>query len=394
MIRLILASLLFLSTVFTIAAQDTSVYVQVSKFDPWQLNNETYGTASRYNIQATTNAACSSMPTVLDSKGIWNFTGEGFILRQTKKLTLKDTSVTLVDTTTIIVSTGKIKLVGGQIIDNVTLSKTSTGTSGGICNSCISTLRTRYEWKTPNFNEPIAWYETYSSGSFFTTQTSEECGHILFTTTNINGALSFGNADDSLLGGTVINVADSSLFDRTNTERALNSQYSSTYSTVCGEIDFLQPMTLNKIKVLAGEYNDYIGVDTLEVSNDGINYTSVTGISWKNGAWNEYQLNSPILCRYARLRSAITTGYAGEKHLAEVEYYGSKSTITSTLKKPVADVSIYPNPSEGIVHVKCSTPFNLLVSNIRGLNVHESSNKKEIDISTLSDGVYFFTINT
>ncbi len=56
------------------------------------------------------------------------------------------------------------------------------------------------------------------------------------------------------------------------------------------------------------------------------------------------------------------------------------------------DIQIYPNPITSIVHIQSPTTVNLRVSSIEGKPLIEKQNAKEINISSLPTGTYFFSI--
>jgi Secretion system C-terminal sorting domain len=78
--------------------------------------------------------------------------------------------------------------------------------------------------------------------------------------------------------------------------------------------------------------------------------------------------------------------------------------ITSTPKPNVQSVndksiSVYPNPSSGIVNISCSSTFNsIFIKDLTGRTIHSTTNKNHLlqttlDVSNLSDGVYLILVD-
>lgn len=64
--------------------------------------------------------------------------------------------------------------------------------------------------------------------------------------------------------------------------------------------------------------------------------------------------------------------------------------------KGVVDVMVYPNPANDIVHVKCASAITLEIYNMLGEKLSEeklSTGTNKIDISTFSNGTYFFKLS-
>src|SRR5690606_33611968 len=58
-----------------------------------------------------------------------------------------------------------------------------------------------------------------------------------------------------------------------------------------------------------------------------------------------------------------------------------------------ASISIYPNPTSGILTIQSNTDVHVTVKSIDGRILLTKNNAQTIDIAHLSDGMYFVTIN-
>ena len=62
----------------------------------------------------------------------------------------------------------------------------------------------------------------------------------------------------------------------------------------------------------------------------------------------------------------------------------------------LSDIDVYPNPTDGIVHIKCDSQGKLVIYNSNGneiLTIELTDSNTEIDISGLTSGLYLFKIS-
>ena len=59
-----------------------------------------------------------------------------------------------------------------------------------------------------------------------------------------------------------------------------------------------------------------------------------------------------------------------------------------------SDVTFYPNPVTDILKISCETDFVVKIRNIQGLQILQSENRNEIDLSCLDAGIYLIEIKT
>ncbi|MEL6866476.1 MAG: T9SS type A sorting domain-containing protein, partial [Bacteroidota bacterium] len=68
-------------------------------------------------------------------------------------------------------------------------------------------------------------------------------------------------------------------------------------------------------------------------------------------------------------------------------------TSTSTVPKLPFDISIYPNPTAGWLHVQMSGDYSIEIFNAVGQSLVYSSNRAEVlDLSPLPDGLYYLKV--
>lgn len=59
---------------------------------------------------------------------------------------------------------------------------------------------------------------------------------------------------------------------------------------------------------------------------------------------------------------------------------------TNTLSND--EITIFPNPAQGVVHIIASEPLRAVINAIDGRKIMDEANATEINIGTLSDGIY------
>ena len=65
-------------------------------------------------------------------------------------------------------------------------------------------------------------------------------------------------------------------------------------------------------------------------------------------------------------------------------------TAVAGLQK--ADIAIYPNPTEGIVHISAPEKVRIVLNTIDGRKLIDESDATEINISSLASGIYMLMV--
>ncbi len=64
----------------------------------------------------------------------------------------------------------------------------------------------------------------------------------------------------------------------------------------------------------------------------------------------------------------------------------------ATLEEATADISIFPNPSEGLFNISADLPVNAMVKDLQGRTLLNVTNASSVDLSNYATGVYLLTI--
>ena len=82
----------------------------------------------------------------------------------------------------------------------------------------------------------------------------------------------------------------------------------------------------------------------------------------------------------------------GCQSFSDAYIYTGGSGISYVSGVSEVDVRIYPNPAQTMVHIEAPIQVRALISGIDGRSVMNISEAKDIDVSTLPDGIYMITI--
>lgn len=125
----------------------------------------------------------------------------------------------------------------------------------------------------------------------------------------------------------------------------------------------------------------------------------LTGTGANNYTWSTGIQTSTIL-----ISPTITTIYSVSSTYSNTCKQSKQFTITVNKCTDLSDFSslenvfkIYPNPNQGNLYLETTLELTLILSNQLGLVVFEKkfeNGKHEIDISTISAGIYFVKVNT
>jgi len=91
-----------------------------------------------------------------------------------------------------------------------------------------------------------------------------------------------------------------------------------------------------------------------------------------------------------------TFASCGELYSAQTEDYSviiqPGPTTIEQLTKNSAEVKVYPNPAENLMHIEAETEVNTALYSIEGKMVMKVKGQKKLDISSLSPGLYLLKI--
>lgn len=110
--------------------------------------------------------------------------------------------------------------------------------------------------------------------------------------------------------------------------------------------------------------------------SNGIRIESATAqslIPTENGVYTVIVINT------AGCKSELSLGFT-------VDFVSAEETTTES-------ISIYPNPTNGVVSIRSASPLNISVSDALGRKVFESNQAETIDLSSFENGVYFVRLN-
>ena len=76
----------------------------------------------------------------------------------------------------------------------------------------------------------------------------------------------------------------------------------------------------------------------------------------------------------------------------ELYNYCDENTVTNIIEYGENEIVVFPNPTTGKLTIKTSLDITYILYDFTGKVLVEDSNKEEIDITTLPNGVYFLSI--
>ncbi|WP_344822901.1 T9SS type A sorting domain-containing protein [Rurimicrobium arvi] len=130
------------------------------------------------------------------------------------------------------------------------------------------------------------------------------------------------------------------------------------------------------------------------INRSGISLS--TNISYKTYQWyRNGKLISGATGRYytaafdGRYYVVVTNAYECAATSDEINY-----TVTGVAQvEKREDIRLYPNPSNGTVHIESPVPVQVVVKDIQGRQVAQLKDATAIDLSDYADGVYLFFIS-
>lgn len=173
-----------------------------------------------------------------------------------------------------------------------------------------------------------------------------------------------------------------------------------------GSSSTLNPLPVNLISFNAEIVNSIVKLNwktafeknnkhfTIEKSTDGINWSVLTKVNGK--------INAESVSEYVTLDAQPTAGLQFYR-LSQTDLDGKTvtfETISVNVNNPkVPNVSVYPNPSTGVLNINLQDQFehaSISITNINGQLVFENNELlnsiQTIDISELPSGIYFLNL--
>jgi len=127
----------------------------------------------------------------------------------------------------------------------------------------------------------------------------------------------------------------------------------------------------------------------IENDSSTISVNSLEGATYQ---WINCDTDSPVA---GETNASFTISENGS-YAVEITINGCTNRsecVTINIANRLSDFKLYPNPSEGMIHVTLPSVIDITIYNNHGRKVFETTNTS-IDISTLKSGVYFMKIET
>lgn len=213
-------------------------------------------------------------------------------------------------------------------------------------------------------------------------------------------------AAESKLG----NVSVSGVLDATAVNAGTNlndGNVNTAWSSAFGQPVASATVDLGSVKLISAVklYWDWVffGKDyTIRVSNDNINFTTITAATNENGGIDLYRNLQNVSGRFVQL--SLTNYNVGYYRLGEFEVYTndcdcSAPIVSSTSSVPFMNgpFHIYPNPAHGVIHVQSNLTGRQTISiyNIQGkrmLEQNTSESNPTIEVDMLPVGTYIMVL--
>ncbi len=87
----------------------------------------------------------------------------------------------------------------------------------------------------------------------------------------------------------------------------------------------------------------------------------------------------------------VTDQYCGTATLEVEVTNGNHSSID---EETPFEISVYPNPTNGLVNIQSSVPVNIVVYNVVGEKILTATNTKQIDLSNQPRGIYMVQLSS
>ncbi|NVO58729.1 T9SS type A sorting domain-containing protein, partial [Rhodobacteraceae bacterium B1Z28] len=152
-------------------------------------------------------------------------------------------------------------------------------------------------------------------------------------------------------------------------------------------------------------YNDRAYQYTIEVSEDGNNYTEIVDRSNNStGGSNSSPIAdnfSEIDARYVRITVSGADDYSGDwVSIEELKVFGysssatSKSGISKNGEEAAAALKLWPNPAVNIVNISGAANFDTITiyDQVGKVVLNQAVQGDSVDISSLKSGMYVFRL--
>lgn len=246
-----------------------------------------------------------------------------------------------------------------------------------------------------------------SGASRTATITILENGGSLSTTVTINQSTEEFNTEDAVLMSNITvtgvgtqdpNIPENTLDNDETTRWSSNSNDGSAYLTYnlgCQKM-------LTSVKIYFHKGASRTSSFKIATSNDGINFTEVTGLLTSSGTtvgFENFELSPFKEVQYVRILGFGNSEESGWNSYEEVQFFGDNNCAilsvsdASFLEK---GISFYPNPARNILNINAKNQIGLVeVYDLRGKSVLLKEIKDlqgNIETSSLSKGVYILKV--
>ena len=161
--------------------------------------------------------------------------------------------------------------------------------------------------------------------------------------------------------------------------------------------------TANQEETLTADFtiDDFTAIDSVEIVSYSYVDENTTNVTWRIYDDTDVDLSldvsTPIADIYELTLILTPETRAEKKTVLKVTDYIDTSIFTDIEEIKSDDISIYPNPTNGLVKIQTETNSTIEVINITGKTiktVKATSQKTEIDLSQENKGIYFVKVFT
>lgn len=218
-------------------------------------------------------------------------------------------------------------------------------------------------------------------------------------TFNPNNAIYLSNLTVTGVGTQDPNIPENTIDDNTSSRWSANSNDGSAYLT----FDTQCKRIITSVNIYFHKGDQRTSSFKLAISDDGSTFTDVTSVLTSSGntvGFEEFNLPTNTKARYVRISGFGNSEASGWNSYEEVQIFGDESCASLSLKSNSLQdlgISIYPNPTNNVLHIKSKTETigKVEVYTIQGkLLLKNTINtfSETIDVASLSAGIYIIKI--